>query len=162
MNILRIFKRKKSQPLEAPEAQAQPKNPIQEQHNEEMRRRAKRDPYDWQSGWRNPLTNKEPKRRLILEAGVSSARLWLFINGDMDNPVRASADANRHVYINLGRVGDGMGSETGNVKAENYVTYDPLHVVKSRRFWKYHPEDIMLSDRSGPIETRGSYSPFVP
>lgn len=93
----------------------------------------------------------EEKRKPILNIGISSMSVWLFMNGDMKNPIRAFADADCNVHIGIEKI-EKDGKYFGEKASEKYeyVEYSPKHIIKIRTGW----DEIDMEDKTyGKIKT---------
>lgn len=88
---------------------------------------------------------------------MSSVGCWLFLNGDMKNPIRGFADANCDVFTGLQMI-EKHGKYAGQ-KADNpvYIEYSPKHVVKLRSGW----DETVPESLAGKITPKAGNSPFL-
>lgn len=97
-------------------------------------------------------------RKLSLNIGSSSTRCWLFLNGDMKNPIRAFSDANGDVVSNIVPIIEN-GKHTGE-KSDGemqHVEYNKNHIVESRLGW----EEYFPIDAHKKYTCKPGNSPFI-
>ena len=96
------------------------------------------------------------EQKKSLNIGISSMGCWLFLNGDMKNPIRGFADANCDVFTGLQKI-EKAGEYEGEIAMNPvYVEYSPTHVVTIRKGWdETVPEEVY-----GKIIPKAGNSPF--
>lgn len=93
-----------------------------------------------------------------LNIGISSMPCWLFLDGNMDKPIRAFADANCDVGIGLEKM-ERDGKFYGEKATSDWkiIEYSPKHIVKLRDNWDGFTDE----KHYGKIITKAGSSPFL-
>lgn len=89
--------------------------------------------------------------KTLCNIGLSSMTVWIYINGDINNPIRGGSDANCNVfYGDIEKTDKDADYFSEKYMSHTFLEYSKDHVIKIRTGWDGFSDEKFY----GVIETK--------